>query len=346
MEPDATTTRAGREVAGSTYEVAGATQRRVRETIANVGGYWQPLAGVTRLLEELGELAEGADSAGGQAKSEQVGRLSVADGLSLELADLWIITTALADQFLACVAEPGSFAVEREERCSLEALVAAAGQIARVLNYYDGPKVPRDPGELPSLQAAVERFHRLLECYAAAHKVDLAAAVDQKLGAIAIRDVGRFGQGGHDPSTAPCLGAFRAIQNAAGDQGADSERLWGAPASAWSQTAPDCGAAEIVPTLRSFARAAIPERLDGYVIQGPPFHSQQSLSAAVERLLEELSQRFSPGGWRGSLLGEGATLSSEIEGVSLSVDAFSSPCGASLPIAPAATFLLLRADCP
>ncbi len=60
------------------------------------GGYWRPLAAVARLLEELGELSEllfvGDEPAG---------------GIAGELADLWIITTALADQFLDRGGRPG-----------------------------------------------------------------------------------------------------------------------------------------------------------------------------------------------------------------------------------------------
>ncbi len=73
------------------------TQEQVRTTLGAVGGYWRPLAAVARLLEELGELAEILMSPTPDAGD-----------LAEELADLWIITTALADQFLWDVAEPDS----------------------------------------------------------------------------------------------------------------------------------------------------------------------------------------------------------------------------------------------
>src|SRR5947209_7312422 len=115
-------------------------QRLVRETMIAAGGYWRPLAAVARLLEELGELSELLYS-GGEAP----------DGLPEELADLWIITAALADQFLAEVDEPGEVAAAEVD---LGALVAAAGPVARVVNHYDGPKVPRSGEPMPTVQGS------------------------------------------------------------------------------------------------------------------------------------------------------------------------------------------------
>lgn len=117
------------------------SQQLVRATLAHVGGYWRPLAAVARLLEELGELAELLQGTA-QERAE----------LASELADLWIITTAVADQFLGEVAEPGSRppgargSQDDDARTAdapdaqLRPLVVAAAQIARIVNYYDGPK--------------------------------------------------------------------------------------------------------------------------------------------------------------------------------------------------------------
>jgi NTP pyrophosphatase (non-canonical NTP hydrolase) len=158
------------------------TQERVRTTLGAVGGYWRPLAAAVRLLEELGELAEiivsPTPDAGERAE---------------ELADLWIITTALADQFQGDVAEPGSHPRRTPPSHDLFAeLLAAAGLIARIVNYYDGPKTPRSLDGWVSLSDAVAEFHRVLADVAHAHNVDLAAAVRGKLAAIPTLDAGRF----------------------------------------------------------------------------------------------------------------------------------------------------------
>src|SRR5258708_2069073 len=112
--------------------MADTTQQRVRRTMLDAGGYWRPLAAVARLLEELGELAEllGGETGAGYEQAELRG----------ELADLWIITAALADQFLARVEEPASGAPGER---SVQPLLPSAAEIARVVNYYDGPKTPR-----------------------------------------------------------------------------------------------------------------------------------------------------------------------------------------------------------
>jgi NTP pyrophosphatase (non-canonical NTP hydrolase) len=257
----------------------GPAQRRVRETMVAAGGYWRPLAAVARLLEELGELAE--------LHHERHAELPG------ELADLWIITTALADQFLGEVEEPsdaafaqggersagavarggersaGAFARGGERSAadgrtpgSIEALFVAAGPIARVINHYDGPKVPRPSVPLPSLNDAVAGFQATLGSLAAELGVNLAAAVGGKLEEIHRRgDIERFGRGGFDPSTAAVLSRFTAGS-------APDLRLWGAPDPV-AGASPEDRAAALLPSLRTFAKAAGAERIEGYAIEGP-----------------------------------------------------------------------------
>src|SRR3954447_2546569 len=133
-----------------------AEQRLVRETMIAAGGYWRPLASVARLLEELGELSELLETS---TEGEDLGG---------ELADLWIITTALADQFLSEVEEPGTGS---EATADLGMLLAAAGPIARVVNHYDGPKVPRTGEPMPTLQGSIAGFHMSLLAFAAARRI-------------------------------------------------------------------------------------------------------------------------------------------------------------------------------
>jgi len=250
----------------------------VRATILDLGGYWRPAAGVVRLLEELAELAELLlTSAAG-------------DALSAELADVWIITTAVADQFLGEVAEPG--ADERRSSGasgSLAELITAAGPIARIVNYYDGPKTPRSVEGWPSLNDATAELHRALAAFARVHDVDLATAVEGKLDVISGRDSGRFERVAPDPSTAASVEAFRASEAAMPGTEKAGARLWGAPA--WSDQHFAANVDAIVPELKSFARAARRERFDGYVIAGPMFSSRGCLSEWRDRLMQELSDR-------------------------------------------------------
>jgi hypothetical protein len=327
------------EVTGSVTNGA-STQRLVRTTMARVGGYWRPLAAVARLLEELGELAEILD-----------GPTLDREELASELADVWIITTALADQFLGAVAEPGSLegsgpplACERdgggrELRSSgapddqLRALVACAGRIARIVNYYDGPKTPRSLEGWPSLSDAVAELHRALARVAHARGVELGAAVAGKLRAIAVRDSRRFARAEHDPGTAPCLERFRvAAARAWGAQIGDA-RLWGAPA--WSAQPIAANVAATAPTLGAFTRAAPRERLDGYVVAGPELDSAQRADDWARAVLSELATQdprrdpraAAPSGdpVAGALLAAGAPLALTFNGVPLSASVLPAP---------------------
>ncbi len=221
----------------------GETQGRVRRTMLEAGGYWRPLAAVARLLEELGEL------------SELLARTAAAhDELAGELADLWIITAALADQYLAEVPEPTSAAPPGDGADALEPLaaaVAAAGEIARVVNYYDGPKTPRALAALPTLAVAVPSFHRRLGLLAGSSGVDLATAVARKLDLVHATDMERFGPTRSDPSTAPVLDRLRAAEPET-----IALRLWGAPES------------DAAHALGAFLKACGPERLDAFVVEG------------------------------------------------------------------------------
>ncbi|MDQ8046891.1 MAG: hypothetical protein REI11_19965, partial [Patulibacter sp.] len=159
-----------------------ALQVRVRASIATLGGYWRPANAAIRLLEELGELAEHA-----------LDPLLPRDALAGECADLWIITTALADQFHAFVGEPRTPAAPPADAAQqLAELVAAGGRIGRIVNHYDGPKTPRSFDGWTTLEQAVAAFHAHLTGYAALHEVDLLSAVERTLDRNVAVDAGRF----------------------------------------------------------------------------------------------------------------------------------------------------------
>jgi hypothetical protein len=286
----------------------GPTQRLVRQVIGQVGGYWRPLAGLARLLEELGELAESlADPSGGTAD------------LASEMADLWIISTAILDQFLGEAEEPGQIhGEETSSNSSVSELLVAAGQIARIINYYDGPKTPRSVAGWPSLEQAVTELHHRLAALAQASGVELDVAVREKLESIPPRDSGRFEQAEHDPSTAPFLERFRFSSQQAGmDEGRSWVRAWGAPP--WSARSLEENAEAILPSLSSFTKATHRERLETYVIAAPSLGSPEERSRWLERLLGELSglDPGAPDSLGGADGAVGATIS--FNGVEMSV---------------------------
>jgi NTP pyrophosphatase (non-canonical NTP hydrolase) len=307
----------------------GPTQRRVREALMRVGGYWRPLAALARALEELGEVAE---------------LLLVPDppgeGLAEELADLWIITTALADQFLGDVADPGSrvlgavgeqTVLNQAERDPLAELVAAAGRMARIVNYYDGPKTPRSLAGWCSLGDAVAALHERLETLAGAHRLDLAAAVERKLDAIPARDGRRFASSAEDPSTAPCLQAFRWLKEPVLGLDPRDARVWGRTVSSPEPAAAELD--EIAPVLASFAKAAIHERLEAFVLCvvacEPGATLAQRPNGPLEALLSAIAARDPAGasGLPGSLPARPESFS--FAGVALAVAQIEAPSGGS-----------------
>jgi hypothetical protein len=231
-------------------------QARVHAMIMSVGGYWAPVNAVARLLEELAEVGELLPAGPpGDCPPELAG----------ELADLWIITTVLASQFNLTVPDPGP---DGDPAVGFAGLVGAAGQVARVVNYYDGPKHPRSPGELPTLATALALFQAALAGLAARYGADLAAAVDAKVAEAASRDRGRFPLT-PDPATAAAVAAFTAACPAGrlllpgGGAG-----LWGAPP--WADGRSFAHNLDlVVPFLTRFAKAAGPEGLPGFVIELP-----------------------------------------------------------------------------
>jgi hypothetical protein len=253
-------------------------QARVHAMIADLGGYWRPVNAVARLLEELAELGEElylADAADNR------------DRLAGEFADLWIITTCLASQFTVTLADDPNPATASHAN-GFARLVEDAGRIARVVNYYDGPKNPRSLDGFPTLAAAIGTFQRTLRALAASSGVDLHAAVESKVDAAGQRDRGRFAVS-YDPSTADSLRAFKAAVTPR----SETEHAWGAPTWDARQTV-EHNVDRIVPFLASFAKAAEREGLTGFVIRlhdGPEGADLPALSRHLSRVLTGLAAR-------------------------------------------------------
>lgn len=256
-------------------------QAQVDAMIRAIGGYWRPVNAVARLLEELAELGE--ELATEDAEGHH-GRLAG------EFADLWIISTCLANQFTLTLADDRADPADRLGRTDgttggFVRLVEEAGRIARVVNYYDGPKNPRSLDGFPTLAAAIGSFHRTLRTLAVSRGVDLDAAVESKVADVADRDRGRFAVS-YDPSTADSLRAFKPDLHSA-------QRLWGAPT--WdARLAVEHNVDRIVPFLTGFAKAAVREALDGFVIRlpdGPETADLPALSRHLSRVLICLAAR-------------------------------------------------------
>ena len=89
----------------------------------------------------------------------------------------------------------------------------------------------------------------------------------------------RFARESTDPSTAAVLGLL--------GPGAGARRLWGTPGPSTTAPAGEHARA-LAPSLRSFARAARAERLEGYVIGAPDPPGSAALEGWLSALLAEL----------------------------------------------------------
>ncbi len=103
--------------------------------IQAVGGYWRPIAGFARVVEELGELAEQT-----RRLDDGVGDLAA---LAEEVADLWIISACIANQYGIDLTLHAMSAPRAPASQLLTDMLQDVGRLARALNYYDGPKTPR-----------------------------------------------------------------------------------------------------------------------------------------------------------------------------------------------------------
>lgn len=227
-------------------------QSRLHRAILDVGGYWRPLAGAVRLLEELGELAEALNTD--------------PESVALELADLWIITTCLATQYCVEIRDPRMRLAQGTRPAAYEDLVRIAGGIARAVNYYDGPKVPHADVAWSPLEKTIQKFHMTLCSYSELLDCDLVRAINQKIAGMTEKDAGRFSTH-YDPSSAESAASFELIMASSPCPYAESARIWGAPS--WSTNKLEQDVVATIPHLFSFARCAEIERLDGFVIKLP-----------------------------------------------------------------------------
>jgi hypothetical protein len=260
-------------------------QRDVERSIKLVGGYWSPAAGVLRLLEEIGELAD-LVSTGDPTQS-----------LDLELADVAIISICTANQFLASLqASPPPSVISVDAH--LRALLAAAGQLARTVNYYDGPKKPRSFTEWRQVGSSVQLILSHAEGMSQAVGGDLEGAIGRKLSSTPVRDAGRFTHAYDNPSTSAALDRFLDIRSATPCPFAPKAKLWGV--SIWDERLNDSSVCARVPAtlqanltdrMRMFARAADLEGLDALVVMGPSVSPQQR-SASLDLTSEWFAEVF------------------------------------------------------
>ena len=156
----------------------------VDATYRALGGYWRPLAAVTRLLEECGEVAEAVS----------------VDELVDECGDIVITTAGLATQlniglrpYYAVVGIPEHLGVTPRPRSEgLVDLIAASGHLARAVNAAIGDKPMRIGLEPPCVGRAIAEVHAAAAGLGGIGERPLLAVIGAKLAHCRVRDAGRF----------------------------------------------------------------------------------------------------------------------------------------------------------
>jgi hypothetical protein len=249
-------------------------QAEVDLLVHHIGGYWQVLSAVARLLEEVAEVATALDEGD-------------EDQAVVELADVVVIGTCLANQYGVAVPDLPDEPVPG--RGGTSTLLRCAGTVARTANHYEGDKRPKPGEELAPLAVAIPDLQDAAASLAGAFGRSLAAPLRSSVRRSTARDATRF-DGREDPVHAEAARRW-AARAGRGDHIAD-RAAWGGPA--WDlDRSVDANAARQAPPLRPFVAAAGREGIDVYVVEVPtsvpPLAAVAAIAAAVdERIVRRL----------------------------------------------------------
>ena len=245
-------------------------QSEVDKAVRKVGGYWRPLSALARLQEEIGELAEELIRFRNDGS-----KITLLGG---ELADLFVITTCIANQYCANLQREygilGSTPFQEKEaelesqdvNTFLYRLLIKAGELSRVLNHLEGDKVAKKGATLPRAAQRIAEFHNILGDFSNHLGISLSDNVQTVLDRSKERDARRFSTYS-DPITEETLDRFQqAIITKTQCVYASSAKVWGG--KTWN---PSRAMKENVENnlayLRRFIKVSVAEQLDGFVIE-------------------------------------------------------------------------------
>jgi NTP pyrophosphatase (non-canonical NTP hydrolase) len=161
-------------------------QNKVDGMVIHLGGYWKPLSALARVLEELGELAEILLEAEKINKQELEG----------ELADIFIISTCIANQYCVKLSGQATLPLIKEDIYSnldlFLMLTHQASKISRIVNSYDGDKKLKPDSKRIYLTNEIENFHHILFKLSDLLKVNLTLNIENTIEKCMKRDKGRF----------------------------------------------------------------------------------------------------------------------------------------------------------
>ncbi|WP_026825521.1 MazG nucleotide pyrophosphohydrolase domain-containing protein [Exiguobacterium marinum] len=216
-------------------------QQKIDEMILHLGGYWRPLSGLARLLEEVGEV-------GGAL------RRGAMDELKEELLDVLVISTCLANQYAIQLRQPeANTEGETQEQLYFQ-IVEEAGEVARILNAYEGDKKLKPNRHGQSLQRHIEQLQCAVLSIGTLSNLHLFDSLFDLIEEKSNRDFGRFDHT-PDPITEASVRTYMRHQ---------SGRYWGGiPVQSFERFDRYI---EREHHIERFYRIASIEGLDGFVI--------------------------------------------------------------------------------
>ncbi|WP_240542695.1 MazG nucleotide pyrophosphohydrolase domain-containing protein [Exiguobacterium qingdaonense] len=216
-------------------------QQKVDAMILHLGGYWRPLSGLARLLEEVGEL-------GGALRN------AIDEEIKEELLDVLVISTCLANQYAITLRQPeASDSGETRDQVYFR-IVEEAGEVARILNAYEGDKKLKPNREGESLKDHIERLQCAVMSLGASFNMRLFDLLFALIEEKSTRDFGRFDHT-PDPITESSVRTYLSHRNG---------RYWGGiPVKSFERFDRYI---EREQHLRRFYKIATIEGLDGFVI--------------------------------------------------------------------------------
>lgn len=262
-------------------------QSKVNEHVISLGGYWKPEFALARLFEELGELSSITDFD------------YFHSDLALELADIFIISTCIANQYSSNL-----FKSYREINLSISDinlseykyevhfrnLISISGEISRLINCYEGPKKLKPDEQISNIEQLVAKLHEQIFMISSLFNINLTDNVLAKLKISAERDKGRFDVS-FDPSCGISLNLFKRIQHKSCCPYSNISKLWGSPK--WNLKNDILNNInELIPSLNRFVKVSANEQLDGYVITAPGVYgdSVDMLAEFTRIVLTKLSE--------------------------------------------------------
>lgn len=216
-------------------------QQKIDEMILHLGGYWRPLSGLARLLEEVGEVAGAL-------------RKGTMNELREELLDVLVISTCLANQYAITLRQPDTDTIEEASEQLYFQIVEEAGEVARILNAYEGDKKLKPNRQGLSLQQHIEQLQRAVLALGTSSGLQLFDSLFALIEEKSSRDFGRFDHT-PDPITESSVRTYLTYQ---------SGRYWGGiPVKSFERFD---RYTERERHIKRFYRIATIEGLDGFVI--------------------------------------------------------------------------------